>query len=55
MGFNKGGKLMELTKDQMEKVIYELECTYNSRIFDDENLVEIINLFKKYLNSGESK
>ena len=55
MGFNKGGKLMELSKDQMEKVIYELECNYNSKIFDDENLVEIINLFKKYLNSGESK
>ena len=23
--------------------------------FDDENLIEIINLFKKYLNSGETK
>ena len=43
---------MELSKEQMEKVIYELESNYNSRIFDDENLYEIINLFKKYLNSG---
>jgi len=55
MGFNKGGKLMELSKEQMELVIYELECNYNSKIFDDENLLEIINLFKKYLNSGETK
>ena len=46
---------MELSKKQMEKVIYELECNYNSKIFDDENLIEIINLFKKYLNSGETK
>ena len=46
---------MELSKEQMEKVIYELECSYNSRIFDDENLYEIINLFKNYLNSGETK
>ena len=51
----KGRKLMELSKEQMEKVIYELECNYNSKIFDDENLIEIINLFKKYLNSGETK
>ena len=33
---------MELSKEQMEKVIYELECNYNSKIFDDENLIEII-------------
>ena len=46
------GKQMELSKEQMEKVIYELECNYNSKIFDDENLIIIINLFKKYLNSG---
>ena len=26
--------LMELFKEQMEKVIYELECNYNSKIFD---------------------
>ena len=45
---------MELTKEQMEKVIYELECNYNSKIFDDENLIEIINLFKNYLNKGET-
>ena len=25
---------MELSKEQMEKVIYELECNYNSKIFD---------------------
>ena len=49
-----GGQLMELSKKQMEKVIYELECNYNSKIFDDENLIEIINLFKNYLNSGEN-
>ena len=46
---------MELSKKQMEIVIYELECNYNSKIFEDENLIEIINLFKKYLNSGETK
>ena len=45
---------MELSKEQMEKVIYELECNYNSKIFDDENLIEIINLFKNYLNGGET-
>ena len=45
---------MELTKEQMEKVIEELETSYNSKIFDDENLIEIINLFKNYLNKGES-
>ena len=46
---------MELSKKQMEKVIEELETSYNSKTFDDENLIEIINLFKKYLNSGETK
>ena len=46
---------MELTKKQMEKVLYELRCAYNSRINDDEDLYEIINLFKNYLNSGETK
>ena len=46
---------MELSKDQMEKVILELESNYNSKTFDDENLIEIINLFKNYLNSGETK
>ena len=43
---------MELSKEQMEKVILELESNYNSKTFDDENLIEIINLFKKYLNFG---
>ena len=28
---------MELSKEQMEKVIEELESSYNSKIFDDEN------------------
>ena len=46
---------MELTKKQMEKVIEELETSYNSKIFDDENLIKIINLFKNYLNKGETK
>ena len=45
---------MELSKKQMEKVIEELETSYNSKTFDDENLIEIINLFKNYLNKGES-
>ena len=43
---------MELSKKQMEKIILELESNYNSKTFDDENLIEIINLFKNYLNSG---
>ena len=46
---------MELSKEQMKRVIEELESSYDSKIFDDENLIEIINLFKKYLNSGETK
>ena len=46
---------MELSKEQMEKVILELESNYNSKTFDDQNLIEIINLFKSYLNSGETK
>ena len=46
---------MELSKKQMEKVIEELETSYNSKTFDDENLIEIINLFKNYLNAGETK
>ena len=46
---------MELSKKQMEKVIEELETSYNSKIFDDENLIEIVNLFKNYLNKGETK
>tara|TARA_A100000172_G_C2945061_1_gene77035 strand:- start:102 stop:242 length:141 start_codon:yes stop_codon:yes gene_type:complete len=46
---------MELTKEQMEIVIEELESSYNSKIFVDENLHEIINLFKTYLNGGKTK
>ena len=46
---------MELSKEQMEKVIKELETSYNSKTFDDKNLIEIINLFKNYLNGGEKK
>ena len=46
---------MELSKQQMQRVIEELECSYNSMMFEDENLQEIINLFKNYLNSGETK
>ena len=46
---------MELSKEQMEKVIEELESSYNSKMFEDKNLEEIIDLFKKYLNSGETK
>ena len=46
---------MELSKEQMEKVIYDLESNYKSKIFDDENLYKIINLFKKYLNGGKTK
>ena len=46
---------MELSKKQMEIVIEELEGSYNSKIFVDENLHEIINLFKTYLNGGETK
>ena len=46
---------MELSKKQVEKVIEELETSYNSKTFDDENLIIIINLFKNYLNGGETK
>ena len=46
---------MELSKEQMEKILHELRCSYNSRIYADEQLHEIINLFKTYLNGGETK
>ena len=46
---------MELSKKQMKRVIEELESSYNSKMFEDKNLEEIIDLFKKYLNSGETK
>ena len=34
---------MELSKEQMEKVIYELESNYNSKIFDDEKVQTILS------------
>ena len=46
---------MELSKKQMKRVIEELESSYESKMFEDKNLEEIINLFKKYLNSRETK
>ena len=46
---------MELSKEQMKRVIEELESSYDSKMFEDKNLEEIIDLFKKYLNSGETK
>ena len=44
---------MELTKEQMKRVIEELESSYDTKMLEDKFLEEIINLFKKYLNSGE--
>ena len=44
---------MELSKEQLKRVIEELESSYESKMFEDKNLEEIIDLFKKYLNSGE--
>ena len=46
---------MELTKEQMKRVIEELESSYETKMLEDKFLEEIINLFKKYLNSGETK
>ena len=46
---------MELTKKQMKWVIEELENSYETKMLEDKFLEEIINLFKKYLNSGETK
>jgi len=46
---------MELSKDQMKRVIEELESSYDSMMFEDKNLEEIIDLFKNYLNKGETK
>ena len=46
---------MELTKEQMKRVIEELESSYETKMLEDKFLGEIINLFKKYLNSGETK
>ena len=46
---------MELTKEQMKRIIEELESSYETKMLEDKFLEEIINLFKKYLNSGETK
>ena len=46
---------MELSKEQMKRVIEELESSYDSMMFEDKNLEEIIDLFKNYLNKGETK
>ena len=45
---------MELSKYQMERVIEELESSYDSKMFEDKNLEEIIDLFKNYLKGGET-
>ena len=46
---------MELSKEQLKRVIEELESSYESKMFEDKKLEEIIKLFKNYLNSGETK
>ena len=46
---------MELSKEQMKRVIEELESSYETKMLEDKFLEEIINLFKNYLNSGETK
>ena len=46
---------MELTKEQMKRVIEELESSYETKILEDKFLEEIINLFKNYLKGGETK
>ena len=46
---------MELTKEQMKIVIEELENSYDTKMLEDKFLEEIINLFKTYLNGGETK
>ena len=45
---------MELSKYQMERFIEELESSYDSKMFEDKNLEEIIDLFKNYLKGGET-
>ena len=47
--------MMELTKQQMKRVIEELESSYETKMLEDKFLEEIINLFKNYLNYGETK
>ena len=46
---------MELSKEQMKRVIEELQSSYETKMLEDKFLEEIINLFKNYLNSGETK
>ena len=46
---------MELTKEQMKRVIEELESSYDTKMLEDKFLEEIINLFKNYLKGGETK
>ena len=47
---------MELTKEQMKRVIEELESSYETKMLEDKFLEEIINLFKKIISKeGESK
>ena len=40
---------MELSKEQMEKVILELESNYNSKTFDDENLISDKHLITNFI------
>ena len=46
---------MELTKEQMKRVIEELQSSYETKMLEDKFLEEIINLFKNYLKGGETK
>ena len=46
---------MELTKEQMKRVIEEQESSYETKMLEEKFLEEIINIFKKYQNSGETK
>ena len=46
---------MELSKEQLKRVIEELESSYETKMLEDKFLEEIINLFKNYLNSAETK
>ena len=39
---------MELSKEQMKRVIEELESSYNSKMFEDKNLEEIIRKIREY-------
>ena len=46
---------MELSKEQLKRVIEELESSYETKMLEDKFLEEIINLFKNYLKGGETK